>query len=128
MAADGPVLMTGLQNDDGRNETDTKSSNETTCSQDLAFNPKELLLNMGHTSNHDVKASGGSLKDATNAEDTAAYDDGHATTDEIGKVASNDSAEESTLDHQQLLLTTARGTTYQQKEWKWSKTVAKMEH
>ena len=51
---------------------------------------------MRHTSNHDVETSGDSLENATNAENTAAYDDGHAAADEISKVASNDSAEEST--------------------------------
>jgi hypothetical protein len=70
-------LQYTYQNDNGGNETDTETSNET-------------------ASNHDAEASGSSLEDTSNAEDGASSDNGHTTTDEIGKVTSNDSTEEST--------------------------------
>lgn len=66
-----------LQNNDGRDETNTKTSDET-------------------ASNHDVETSGSNLKDTANGEDGAAENDGHATTDEVGEVTSDDGTKEST--------------------------------
>lgn len=65
------------QDDNGRDETDTETSNET-------------------TSYHDTEASGSSLKDTTDDEDEAASDDGQTTADEIGDITSNDGTEEGT--------------------------------
>lgn len=65
------------QNDNGGDETDTETSNQT-------------------TNNHDFETSGGSLKDATNAEDGASKNDSEATADEISKVSRNDGTKEGT--------------------------------
>ena len=71
------ILTSDLQNDNGGDETNTESSNESTA-------------------DHDVETSGGSLEDATDAKDTTAHDNGHSAADEIGKVTSDDSTKKGT--------------------------------
>jgi hypothetical protein len=71
------MLTSNLQDDNGGDEPNTKSSNKS-------------------TTDHNVKTRGGSLEDATDAKDTTAHDDGHSAADEIGKVTSDDSTEEGT--------------------------------
>lgn len=65
------------QDDNGRDETDTETGNETTA-------------------NHDIEASGSSLENTTDSEDEAADDDGQTTSNEVGKVTGDDGAEEGT--------------------------------
>ena len=66
-----------VQDNDGRNETDTKTGNQ--------------------TADHEQSSSGGSsLKNDTDNEDSAAGDNGSTTTKPIGQVTSDQSAEEST--------------------------------
>lgn len=67
-----------VQNDNGGDETDTKTSNET-------------------TSSHDTKTSGSSLEDTTNYEDGTTENDSNTTSDEVGNVTSGNSTEESTI-------------------------------
>ena len=66
-----------VQNDDGGDETDTETSNQT-------------------ANDHDGKSGGGSLQDGTNGEDTTSEDNGWATTNEVGDVTSSDGTEEGT--------------------------------
>lgn len=66
-----------VQNDNGGDETDTETSNET-------------------TSSHDTEASGSGLEDTTNAEDSTTHDDGDTATDEISDITSHDGAKEGT--------------------------------
>lgn len=66
-----------VQNDNGRDKTDTETSNQA-------------------TSDHDVEASGGSLKDTTDGEDGATKNNGKTTTDEISEITGDDGTEEST--------------------------------
>jgi hypothetical protein len=66
-----------VQNDNGRDETDTETSNDA-------------------TSSHKTKTSRGALEDTSDGEDTATQDDGEPTTNEICEITSDDGAEEST--------------------------------
>ena len=66
-----------VQDDNGGDEADTETSDET-------------------TSDHDTETSRRRLKDTSNREDTATGDDGHAASDKVGAVASDDGTEEST--------------------------------
>jgi hypothetical protein len=70
-------LLLNLQDDNGGNESDTETGNET-------------------TSNHDIETRRGSLENAANDEDEASKNDSHAATDEVGKITSDDSSEEGT--------------------------------
>lgn len=65
------------QDDNGRDETNTETSNDTTGS-------------------HDTNTSRSSLEDTTDGEDTAANDDGETTANEVGNVTSDDGSEEGT--------------------------------
>lgn len=64
-----------VQDDNGRDEADTKTADKA-------------------TSNHDTETGRGRLEDTSNAEDRAPGDDGHAASNEIGAVTSDDGAEE----------------------------------
>ncbi|KFZ02513.1 hypothetical protein V500_00150 [Pseudogymnoascus sp. VKM F-4518 (FW-2643)] len=66
-----------VQNDDGGDESDTETGDQA-------------------THDHDGKGGGGSLQDGTDREDAASHDNGWATTNEIGDVASGDGTEEGT--------------------------------
>lgn len=66
-----------VQNDDGGDETDTETSNQT-------------------ANDHDSKGGGGSLQDATNGEDERSENNSWATTNEVGNVTSSDSTKEGT--------------------------------
>ena len=66
-----------VQNDDGRDETDTKTSNDTTSDE-------QFVLGRG------------SLHDASNGVDNAASEDGGSAAEEVGQVTSDDGAEEGT--------------------------------
>jgi len=66
-----------VQDDNGRDETNTESSNKT-------------------ASNHHTETSRGSLKNTTNAEDSASKNDGEATANEVSKVTGHDGTEEGT--------------------------------
>jgi hypothetical protein len=67
-----------VQDDNGGDETDTKTGNDT-------------------TSNHDTETSGRSLKDATNSENGASENDGKSTSDEISEVTSDNGTEKGTV-------------------------------
>lgn len=62
---------------DGRNETNTGTSDQT-------------------TNNQQGEARGRGLEDTSNREDQAAGNDGPSTTNEIGQISSNDGSEEGT--------------------------------
>jgi hypothetical protein len=66
-----------VQNDNGRDKSDTETSNET-------------------TSSHHTKTSGGNLKDTADTEDGTSENDGETTANEVGKITGNDGTEEST--------------------------------
>lgn len=85
-----------LQDDNSGDETNAEPSDQTTCAKKSVIRKDRIVVEESLTSDHDVKTGRGSLENATDAEDTAAHDDSHAATDEIGKVTSNDSTEEST--------------------------------
>lgn len=63
-----------VQDDNGRDEADTKSANNT-------------------ASAHDTEAGGSSLENATNAENETARNDGGSTSNEVGNVPGDESAE-----------------------------------
>ena len=67
-----------VQNDNGGDETNTETSNET-------------------TSNHDAKTGRGSFENTTNDEDTASHDDSDTTPDKVSNVTSNDGTKEGTV-------------------------------
>ncbi len=66
-----------VEDDDGGNETNTSTSDET-------------------TDRHQSEPSGCSLQNTADGEDEAAHDDGHATTDKVGNITSNDGSKEGT--------------------------------
>ena len=66
-----------VQNDNGRDESNTKASNDP-------------------ASAHETEAGGSGLEDATNNEDKAARNDGGPTSDEVGNVPGDEGAEKST--------------------------------
>ena len=66
-----------VQNDDGGDESDTKTGNQT-------------------ANDHDGKSGRGSLEDGTNGEDTASENDSWATTNKVGDVTSSDGTKEGT--------------------------------
>lgn len=66
-----------VQNDNGRDESDTETANDTARA-------------------HKTEASRGSLENATDDEDETAHDDGGSTSDEVGEVTGDESAEKST--------------------------------
>lgn len=66
-----------VENDNGRDESNTGSANDT-------------------ASTHDTEASGSSLENATNNENETAGNDGDSTSNEVGKVTGDESTEEGT--------------------------------
>ena len=63
-----------VQNDNGRDESNTKASNDPAGA-------------------HETEASGSGFEDATNNENETARNDGGSTSDEVGNVTGNESAE-----------------------------------
>lgn len=66
-----------VQNDDGRDESDTETGNQA-------------------THDHDGKGGGGSLQDGTNGEDGGSENNSWATTDEVGDITRGNGTEEGT--------------------------------
>lgn len=66
-----------VKNDDGRDESNSETGNDT-------------------TNGHENDSSGSGLKNGTNGEDSASHNDSWATTDNIGDVTSSDGTEEGT--------------------------------
>ena len=66
-----------VQNDNGGDESNTKASNDP-------------------ASAHETEASGSGLEDTTNHKNKTAGNDGGPTSDEVGNVAGDESAEKST--------------------------------
>ena len=68
-----------VQNDDGGHESNAEASDQSTGDHQT-----------------ETRAGGGSFENGTNQEDNAADDDGNSAAEEIGKITSNDGAEEGT--------------------------------
>ena len=66
-----------VQNDNGRDESNTETANNTAGA-------------------HNTEASRSSLENATNGKNPTARDDGGSTSNEVGDVTGNDGAEEGT--------------------------------